>query len=101
MKSLKKPENVTFETLQLRLLKFLMHKLHSGEFTERGLSRILGISQPQMHNVLKGNRRLQCALADTMLLKFQIGIADLFSDTELGEALQKRIGAEHPNRLQD
>ena len=38
---------------------------------------MLHVSQPQMHNVLKGNRRLQWDLADEMLRKLSITILDL------------------------
>lgn len=40
---------------------------------------MLQVSQPQMHNVLKGHRRLQLGLADELLRKLSITILDLLS----------------------
>jgi len=58
-------------------------RIQNGECTERGLARILGISQPQVHNVLKGARRLQPRFADRFLTKFGMSLLDLLQDSEL------------------
>jgi plasmid maintenance system antidote protein VapI len=92
-------ENVTFKALQLRLLKFVTYKVQNGEYTERGLARVLGISQSQIHNVLKGARRLQPVLADRILQKFDIGTADLLSEGELTEALKAKRDGSSPERF--
>jgi hypothetical protein len=86
MESLPRLERVTFEVLQLRLLAVVKLRINNGEYTERGLARILGISQPQIHNVLKGLRRLQPELADRILCKFAITVLDLITIDELIEA---------------
>jgi plasmid maintenance system antidote protein VapI len=83
-------EEVTFEVLQTRLLKFVNNKIRNGEYTERGLARVLGISQSQIHNVLKGARGLHRPLADVMLRKFQITVPDLLTEGELEEALESK-----------
>ncbi len=46
---------------------------------------ILGISQPQLHNVLKGARALQTPLADAFLAQFGITVVDLLTPSELAE----------------
>jgi hypothetical protein len=51
-------EKISFEALLERLIFAVNARIKNGEYTERGLARILGISQPQMHNVLKGARTL-------------------------------------------
>lgn len=51
---------------------------------------MLRVSQPQLHNVLKGARKLHAPLADAMLLKFQTSILDLLSEAELA-VLEERI----------
>jgi plasmid maintenance system antidote protein VapI len=84
---------VTFELLGERLLAFVRLRIKNGEYTERGLARILGISQPQMHNVLKGVRGLRPALADRFLRKFGITALELLSDVELEDALSTRVRA--------
>jgi hypothetical protein len=74
---------VTFEILRTRLLVQVKQRIDNGEFTERGLARILGISQSQTHNVLKGARFLQIQLADRMLTKLGISVVDLLHEHEL------------------
>ena len=90
MESVIRLEEVTFEALQTRLLKFVNNKIGNGEYTERGLARVLGISQPQIHNVLKGARGLHRPLADLMLRKFQLTVADLLTEVELEKALENK-----------
>jgi transcriptional regulator with XRE-family HTH domain len=80
-------QRATFSTLQARLLYLLSSRINNGEFTERGLARLIGVSQPQFHNVLKGKRKLQTKLADRILQKFDISVLDLFHETELREQL--------------
>ena len=84
------PTKVTFEVLRTRLLQQVKLRINSGEFTERGLARILGISQSQTHNVLKGARRLQMPLADRILLKLGLSALDLLSEDEMNGALRAK-----------
>jgi hypothetical protein len=86
VESLLGPTGVTFEVLRTRLVKQVRLRIDNGEFTERGLSRILGISQSQTHNVLKGARRLQTQLADRILIKLGLSAMDLLSEGELDAA---------------
>jgi plasmid maintenance system antidote protein VapI len=66
-------------------------RINNGEFTERGLSRVLGISQSQIHNVLKGARRLQMQLADRILTKLGLSLVDLLNEGELDAALRLKM----------
>jgi plasmid maintenance system antidote protein VapI len=75
-------------------LQILSSRIDNGEFTERGLARLIGVSQPQFHNVLKGKRKLQTKLADRILQKFEISVLDLFNETELREQLIARSSAQ-------
>jgi hypothetical protein len=74
---------LNFRELQRRLLLYVIRKVRNGEFTERGLARILGVSQPQLHNVLKGARPLKAEFADCLLHHFEIGVLDLVEAAEL------------------
>jgi hypothetical protein len=74
---------LTFQELQGRLLSYVVRRIRNGEFTERGLARILGVSQPQLHNVLKGARPLRPEFADYLLHHFEIGVLDLVGAAEL------------------
>jgi len=82
---------VTFEVLRARLVRLVKLRINNGEFTERGFSRILGISQSQTHNVLKGARKLQMHLADRILMKLGLSAMDLLNDSEWDAALQLKL----------
>lgn len=69
--------------LRLRLVEQLRQRLRNGELTEAGLARLTGISQPHMHNVLKGVRVLSLESADLVLHRLQMSILDLFTREEL------------------
>lgn len=71
-----------FHDLQFRLISFVVAKIRNGEFTERGLARMLGVSQPHLHNVLKGARPLKPEFADCLLEHFGIGVLDLIESQE-------------------
>jgi hypothetical protein len=90
LKSHADDQTTTFSILQTRLLRFLISRIENGEFTERGLARLMGVSQPQFHNVLKGKRKLQTEFADRILQKFEISVLDLFREEELREQLIAR-----------
>ena len=78
---------VNFAQLQDRLISFVTWRIRSGEFTERGLARVLGVSQPHLHNVLKGVRPLKPEFADSLLRQFEITVLDLLDLAELKEQI--------------
>lgn len=53
------------------------HYVTTGRITERGLARLAGVSQPHMHNVLKGIRHLSPASADRILAALGFALADV------------------------
>jgi len=81
---------VIFSVLQSRLISQINWRINNGEFSERALARMLGISQPQMHNVRKGVRKLSVSLGDRILAKFGISILDLLEEGEVLESLDLR-----------
>jgi hypothetical protein len=81
---------MTFHDLQQRLLAELRHRVRSGAATERGLARHTGISQPHLHNVLKGKRILSMAKADSVLRHLQIDILNMIDPEELRESSRRR-----------
>jgi transcriptional regulator with XRE-family HTH domain len=72
--------HVTFERLQLNLIQHLRDRVHSGELTERSLARITGISQPHLHNVLKGKRLLSLQKLDSILAYLELDLRDLIEE---------------------
>jgi hypothetical protein len=93
VESVPKMEKISFEALLERLIFAVNARIKNGEYTERGLARILGISQPQMHNVLKGARTLHTDLADRFLWKLGISVLHLFKEDELSDELRARLSA--------
>ena len=81
---------MSFKALQLRLIEFLNLRLQNGDFTERGLARILGLSQSHVHNVLKGMRALTPDTADRVLRRFDMSVLDLLEQREVSEQASTR-----------
>jgi transcriptional regulator with XRE-family HTH domain len=90
VKSVLKLETLSFEVLLAKVRREINHRIQNGECTERALARILGISQPHVHNVLKGIRRLQPQFADRFMEKFGISLIDLLQDSEILAVLETR-----------
>ena len=74
---------MSFEMLRSRLMEHLRSRIQNGELTERSLARLSSISQPHIHNVLKGAKILSPKLEDRILAALKISILDLFSAEEL------------------
>jgi hypothetical protein len=81
---------LTFREAQLKLLAYVVDRIHNGELTERGFARLLGISQPHVHNVLKGVRNLSPEIFDSILKYFHMSLLDLASVEELEANFKKR-----------
>jgi hypothetical protein len=77
--------SMSFEGLRSLLIHHVNRSVQAGEITERGLSRRVGISQPHIHNVLKGKRVLSWESADALLDALNLNLLDLinhYDDTE-------------------
>jgi transcriptional regulator with XRE-family HTH domain len=81
---------MTFRDLHELLLEELRQRVRSGAATERGLARLSGISQPHLHNVLKGKRKLSLTKADAVLHRLQIDLLQLMESEELRESSRRR-----------
>lgn len=81
--------NIDFAQLHARLIEHLLERVRNGEITERGLSRLTGVSQPHIHNVLKGKRLLSPASADGILRHLHIDVLDLLEPHELHERRER------------
>ena len=73
---------MTFHDLNQRLIENLRRRVRSGEVTERSLARATGVSQPHMHNVLKGKRLLSPEMADAVLKQLDMNVLDLIRPDE-------------------
>jgi transcriptional regulator with XRE-family HTH domain len=76
---------MTFHDLQQRLIEDLRQRVRSGDVTERSLARATGVSQPHMHNVLKGTRKLSVETADQILKKLDMDLLDLIELEDVRE----------------
>jgi transcriptional regulator with XRE-family HTH domain len=72
-----------FQEMERRFIDNLKHRIRSGELTERGLARLAGISQPHVHNVLKGKRIFSLPAADQILRALRLDLLDLISSEEI------------------
>jgi plasmid maintenance system antidote protein VapI len=74
---------MNFQELRERLVEHLRDRVRSGELTERGLARLSGISQPHIHNVLKGKRALSPEMSDAILHHLRMDLLDLVKPEDL------------------
>lgn len=81
---------MTLQEAQRRLLAHVRDRIHNGEWTERGFARLIGISQPHAHNVLKGVRKLSPVVLDSVLRYLNLSLLDLAALQELEANLKKR-----------
>ena len=81
---------MNYRELHDRLVVHLRRLVGGGELTERGLARISGISQPHLHNVLKGKRLFSTEAADEVLRRMHLDIFDLIGDEDLVERQRRR-----------
>jgi plasmid maintenance system antidote protein VapI len=72
-----------FGDLHFRLTEYLRELVRTGELTERSLARITHVSQPHIHNVLKGKRLLSSQMADEILHRLDLDLTDLLRPGEL------------------
>jgi transcriptional regulator with XRE-family HTH domain len=66
-----------FQGLLARLLDLVRWRIQNGELTERRLATRVGVSQPHMHNILKGVRALSPRMADGILRALGMSVLDL------------------------
>ena len=64
------------------MLANIRDRVRRGDLTERGLARLTGVSQPHIHNVLKGKRDLSMGTADTILSALGMDLSDLMDGRE-------------------
>jgi hypothetical protein len=81
---------LTFQDARLKLLAYVRDQVRNGEFTERGFARMIGISQPHAHNVLKGVRNLSPEIFDQTLKNLNLSLLDLAPLDEIEAQLQQR-----------
>jgi transcriptional regulator with XRE-family HTH domain len=81
---------MNFHELERRFAAYLRERVHRGETTERGLARATGVSQPHIHNVLKGKRFLSPDTADEILRYLRVDLLDLIDPGEMMEWTRRR-----------
>jgi hypothetical protein len=78
-----------FGELHRRLVMYLQDIVRKGTITERSLSRITGISQPHIHQVLKGKKSFSMATANQVLHALHSNLLDFLDDEDI-EQWKKR-----------
>jgi transcriptional regulator with XRE-family HTH domain len=89
---------LNFTSLHGRLVALLKSRVSNGELTERALARELGISQPHIHNVLKGERFFSHKMADKILGHLGMTALDLVTAEERGGEPPRGTFRGHPRR---
>jgi hypothetical protein len=85
---------LTIQDAQRKLLTHVRDRIHNGELTERGFARMIGISQPHAHNVLKGRRKLSSQIFDLILKTFNMSLLDLAPVEDLETNIKQRKPSE-------
>ena len=70
-----------FHQLFDALLRHVRQRISRGEVSERGLARLIGYSQPHVHNVLAGVRHMNLRFADDLLGGLGLSLRDLLPIT--------------------
>ena len=81
-----------FQELERRFVELLRQRIRSGELTERQLARMAGISQPHVHNVLKGKRVFSLSMTDSILQVLKLDVLDLIKPEEAAQIHRRRSG---------
>ena len=81
---------MTFKYLEHRFLCELRERVRSGVVTERGLARLAGVSQPHVHNVLKGKRFFSLEKADQVLRSLGLDLLDFIDPDEWNQRNRHR-----------
>jgi transcriptional regulator with XRE-family HTH domain len=68
-----------FDDFQKMLVASLRARVRNGELTERGLAKAVGVSQPHIHNILKGVRILSPEIGDQILQELNLSLFDLLN----------------------
>jgi transcriptional regulator with XRE-family HTH domain len=99
------PETGTVPLLNItqlceRVIELARQTVHSGSISERGLAKKANISQPHLHNVLKGIRTLSPEGMDRLLEALNVTVPEVlwsgsgnqFADIRSAPLLRNRIG---------
>ena len=81
---------MNFKHLEQRFLCELRERVRSGAVTERGLARLVGVSQPHIHNVLKGKRFFSLEKADQVLRSLGLDLLDFIDPDEWNQRNRHR-----------
>lgn len=81
------------------LFDMARRRIRAGEVTERGLARLCGISQPHLHNALKGVRSLSVESADRVMGALGLTIEDILWAAHDGGGMQVRTVPMARNRI--
>lgn len=84
------------EQFQERLISRLKETIRNGELTERRLAFNVGISQPHIHRVLKGEKALSLKNLDVMLMYLTQNLLDFCNAAEIQTHLAKLKASTQP-----
>jgi transcriptional regulator with XRE-family HTH domain len=80
---------MTLGDLQQRFVALLRNRVRNGELTERGLARMVGVSQPHIHNVLHGKRSFSVETTDDIMRQLRVDVLDLIEPSEWADSRKR------------
>jgi transcriptional regulator with XRE-family HTH domain len=80
---------MTLGDLQQRFVALLRNRVRNGELTERGLARMVGVSQPHIHNVLHGKRTFSVETTDDIMRQLRVDVLDLIEPSEWADSRKR------------
>ena len=79
---------MNFSDIHRRLARYALRRIQCGAISERALARRAGISQPHLHNILKGKRGFSFLSADMVMEALDLTVEDLLRETDNGGILR-------------
>jgi transcriptional regulator with XRE-family HTH domain len=87
------PDCYPIGELYRAILAVIRLRIHNGEWTERGLARAAGLSQPHTNNILAGKRIGGYATIDALCRACGIQLPEVIAETQLQRTMAR---AGHP-----
>ena len=86
---------LNFSQIRQLVIAALQRKINNGELTERGLARLSRLSQPCVHNVLKGNRLGSMSTLDRLIKAARLDLQHLLQSEHESQPNPQRSPARH------
>lgn len=73
------------------IITYLRQRIYNGELTERGLAKLVGVSQPHINAAIQGKKALSKEVCDRILICLHISLLDLIGRDRMVQHLRGQI----------